>query len=79
MISLNNMQRKIDGLLSVFTKLMNALEDNIAELKAGIKENEEEINNLAQQNMEYSNKIQEYETLAENVKGFINPAGGAEV
>lgn len=78
MISLNNMQRKIDGLLSVFTKLMKALEDNIAELKAGIKENEEEINNLAQQNMEYSNKIQEYETLAKNVKGFINPAGGGE-
>ena len=79
MINLNNMQRKINGLLSVFTKLMKALEDNIAELKAGIKENEEEICNLTKQNEEYSDKIVEYETLAKNVKGFINPAGGAEV
>ena len=78
MINLNNMQRKINGLLSVFTKLMKALEDNIAELKAGIKENEEEINNLSRQNVEYTYKIQEYETLAKNVKGFINPTGGGK-
>ena len=73
MISLKKMQSKIDGLLSVFTKLIKKLEDNITELNSGILANKEEIANLEKQNNDYSEKIKEYDALAARVKGFINP------
>lgn len=75
MLNLNKMQRTIDGLLSVFTKLIKTLEDNIAKLNSGIQKNKEEIARLEEQNSTYEGKIKEYEALTANVKKFI---GGAE-
>lgn len=71
MLNLNRMQRTIDGLLSVFTKLIATLEANVEKLKTGIQENSEEIAHLEEQNNAYSDKIREYEALTANVKGFL--------
>ena len=71
MLNLNRMQRTIDGLLSVFTKLIATLEANVEKLKTGIQENNEEIAHLEEQNNAYADKIREYEALTANVKGFL--------
>jgi prefoldin subunit 5 len=75
MLNLNKMQRTIDGLLSVFTKLIKPLEENIAKLNDGIQQNNEEITRLEEQNSTYEGKIKEYDALTANVKKFI---GGTE-
>ena len=72
MINMNKMQKTVDGLLSVFTTLINTLESNISELNSGIQKNKATINALEEQNVTYSNKIDEYAALATNVKGLIN-------
>ena len=72
MTNLNKMQKTVDSLLSVFTTLIDTLERNITELNAGIQKNKATITALENQNVTYSNKIDEYATLATNVKGLIN-------
>lgn len=72
MINMNKMQKTVDGLLSVFTTLINTLESNISELNSGIQKNKATITALEEQNVTYSNKIDEYAALATNVKGLIN-------
>ena len=71
MPNLNSMQRKVDSLLSVFTKLTETLEDNISSLKSGISENKQKIVSLEEENSTYAHKIDEYERLSCNIKDFI--------
>lgn len=72
MTNLIKMQNKVNALLSVFTTLIETLDSNIAELTSGIQRNKTTITALEEQNNTYAEKIDEYKTLAENVKGLIN-------
>lgn len=72
MLNLSKMQRGIDDLLGGFIKLIDALDKNVSDLTSGIERNEEDIKTLEAQNVAYSRKIDEYTTLATNVKEFIN-------
>ena len=74
MTNLNKMQNKVNGLLSVFTTLIETLDSNITELTSGIQRNRTTITALEEQNVTYAEKIDEYKALAENVKGLINRA-----
>ena len=73
MVNVKNMQLKIDKLLSVFTTLIEALENSIAELKGGIDNNKHTISRLEKENVAYSDKISEYEALMNSVKGIVKP------
>ena len=74
MSKLNRMQKEVNGLLSIFTKLIEALKRNITELDSDIQRNKATIVSLEEQNVVYSEKIDEYKALAENVKGLLNRA-----
>ena len=71
-MNLKKMQLRVDRLLSVFSKLIETLENNISELISGIQRNRDTINTLEHQNVVYNAKIEEYKVLVKNVKGFIN-------
>ena len=72
MTNLTKMESKVKGLLSVFTTLIDTLNSNITELTSGIQRNKTTITALEEENVTYAEKIEEYTTLAENVKGLIN-------
>lgn len=72
MTNLNKMQTNVNKLLSVFTTLIDTLENNVAELTSGIQRNKTTITALEAQNVVYEGKIEEYETLAASVKGLIH-------
>ncbi len=68
---LNRMHRRINKLLSVFTNLIDQLENTIMELKDAINTNDEKIEMLKDDNASYSAKIAEYENLKLNVEHII--------
>ena len=72
MTNLNKMQTNVNKLLSVFTTLIDTLENNVAELTGGIQRNKTTITALEAQNVVYEGKIEEYEALAASVKGLIH-------
>ena len=71
MVNVTKLQIKINKLLSVFTTLIDALNDAINQLNAGIKSNESAIKVLEADNATYASKITEYETLRDNISGVI--------
>ena len=73
MVNVKKIQANIDKLLRVFTNLITALENAVAELRTGIAHNNHLIAALEKENVVYSGKISEYETLMESIKNVVKP------
>ena len=72
MNKINKVYRRVDKMLSVFTKLIDELEKGILELKNAMCKNEEKIETLREENESYTNKIKEYEALRVNVEHILH-------
>lgn len=70
-IDLKKMQNKVDKLIAVFTNIIAELNTQIAELNKAIDDNENQILSARSENVQYSEKIKEYEALKAKVESIV--------
>lgn len=71
MINLSKMQKKIDTIMSVFTRIVNELDKRIGELNGAIVANDRLIEKATHENDQYLYKIDEYQALKDRVESII--------
>lgn len=70
-IDLSKMQKKVDGVMSVFNNAIKELATQIGELNKGIESNNQTIANATAENILYAEKIKEYEALKNKVESIV--------
>lgn len=71
MINLSKMQKRIDTIMSVFTRIVNELDKRIGELNGAIVANDRLIEKATHENDQYLYKIDEYQALKDRVESII--------
>jgi hypothetical protein len=65
------MQKRIDTIMSVFTRIVNELDKRIGELNGAIVANDRLIEKATHENDQYLYKIDEYQALKDRVESII--------
>lgn len=71
MINLSKMQKKIDTIMSVFTRIVSELDKRIGELNGAIVANDRLIEKATHENDQYLYKIDEYQALKDRVESIV--------
>ena len=71
LLNVGRMQRRIDKLLSVFTKVFEELDSAVSKLNDKINENNEAIEQAKGDNKIYESKIKEYNTLKSKMEHIV--------
>lgn len=70
-VDLTKMQKKVDNVMAIFTNIINELNTNIGKLNNAIESNNQQIVTAQTENVQYSEKITEYEALRNKVESIV--------
>jgi chromosome segregation ATPase len=70
-VDLAKMQKKVDNVMAVFNNVIKELSTQIGELTKAIDSNNEKITTAQSENVQYSEKIKEYEALKNKVESIV--------
>lgn len=70
-VDLVKMQKKVDNVMVVFTNVIKELTTQIGELTNAIESNNQQISTAQSENVQYSEKIKEYEALRNKIESVV--------